>query len=157
MNRTETEKTYLRAAVQNATAVGLVIILFDMLIGDLKQVIAAIDEGNIEKRSTELKHAFLVLQQLEGSLDMESGGEAAKSFSRFYSAIRSKLLEAHIKISPEIFRRQIELLLDVRQAWQTIDKPDQGSTSPGPALSVTARPVVASNGDDQVMRTSWTA
>jgi flagellar secretion chaperone FliS len=122
MKRTETEVTYLRAAVQNASPAGLVIILFDMLIGDLERVIAAIAARDVEKRSAELKHAFLVLQQLQGSLDMENGGEAAKNFSRFYASIRSKLLEAHLKISREIVRRQIELLLDVRQAWQQSDR-----------------------------------
>src|ERR1700733_13270818 len=109
MNRTQTELTYLRSAVQNASPVGLVIILFDLLITDLKKVIAAMQNGDVEKRSAELKHAFLLLQQLEGSLDMENGGDAAKHFSRFYSVVRSKLMEAHVKVSPEIVNSQIDL------------------------------------------------
>jgi flagellar protein FliS len=114
--------------VQNASAAGLVIILFDLLVGDLERVIAAINQHDIERRSAELKHAFLVLQQLEGSLDMEGGGQAANNFSRFYSAVRSKLLEAHLKASADIVRRQIDLLLEVRQAWQQVDQPNQLST-----------------------------
>ena len=134
MSLTEKEKTYLRAAVQNASPAGLVVILFDVLIGDLERVIAAITAGDVEKRSVELKHAFLVLQQLQGSLDMENGGQAARNFSRFYGAIRSKLLEAHLKISSEIVRQQIDLLLDVRQAWQQSDQPGLASTA-GPGTT----------------------
>jgi flagellar protein FliS len=157
MKKNQTELTYLRAAVQNASAAGLVIILFDMLIGDLECAISAIDERNIEKRSTELKHAFLVLQQLEGSLDMENGGQAATTFSRFYSAIRTKLLEAHIKVNPDIMRRQIELLLDVRQAWQQVDKPNLSSAAIPQGGLVTQNHNSAPDYEHQTSSASWTA
>lgn len=124
MRRTQTELAYLRAAVQNASSAGLVIILIDQLICDLKRVIAAMERHDVETRSTELKHGFLVLAQLQGSLDMENGGEAAVHFFRFYSTVRAAMMEAHLKISPEILVRQIGLLLDVRQAWQQVDKPN---------------------------------
>ena len=126
MMKSQTELTYLRAAAQNATPAGLVIILFDLLAHDLELAIAAFADRDIERRSAEIKHAFLVLQQLEGSLDMENGGQEAKHFSAFYSALRCKILEAHITASPAILRRQIELVLDVRQAWQQVDKPNLG-------------------------------
>lgn len=124
MTRTKknpTELAYLRSAVQSASGVGLVIILYDLLIADLERAIAAMAQGEIEKRSAEIKHAFLVLQQLEGSLQMEEGGEAAKNLANFYSALRCKILEAQIKVSPEMLRRQIELILSVRAAWQQVD------------------------------------
>jgi flagellar protein FliS len=124
MKRTQTELAYLRAAVQDCSAVGLVIILYDQLIGDLKRTIAAMENLDVETRSAELKHGFLVLAQVQGSLDMENGGEAAKHLSRFYSAIRAAMMEAHLKVSPAILARQIELLFDVRQAWQQVDKPN---------------------------------
>jgi flagellar secretion chaperone FliS len=127
MKKTQTERAYLRNAAQNATAVGLVIILYDLLAQDLEQALSAFAAGDIEKRSTEIKHCFLVLQQLEGSLDTENGGDAAGHFAAFYSALRSKILEAHLKASPEILKRQIELVMEVRQAWQQVDKPNLGT------------------------------
>ena len=150
MNRTQTELTYLRAAVQNASPAGLVIILFDLLINDLRRVIEAMQKGDIEKRSTELKHAFLLLQQLEGSLDMENGGDAAIHFSRFYSAVRSKLMEAHVKVSPEIVNRQIDLLFDVRQAWQQIDQPNLSAAT-------AAIPSSSAGAEESTMTASWSA
>jgi flagellar protein FliS len=159
MKKTATELTYLRAAAQDATAVGLVIILYDLLVHDLEQAIAAFAAQDIERRTAEIKHAFLVLQQLEGSLDMEKGGEAAKKFSGFYSALRSKILEAHMKASPEILKQQIKLVLDVRQAWQQVDKPNLG---PGQAEVVGAGQAVeraraAAAGGGEFVSTSWTA
>jgi flagellar secretion chaperone FliS len=129
MRRNQTELSYRRAAVQNASAVGLVIIMYDMLIEDVREVIEALKQGDIEKRATALKHGFLVLGQMEGSLDMEKGGTAAVNLAQFYSVLRANLLDAHIKSSAEKFQRQIELMLEVRQAWEQVNKPDAAATT----------------------------
>jgi flagellar secretion chaperone FliS len=159
MKKSQTELTYLRAAAQNATEAGLVIILHDLLIHDLEQVMTAFAERNVEKRAAEIKHAFLVLQQLEGSLDMENGGEAAKHFSAFYCALRSKIFEAHSKASPEILKKQIELVVDVRQAWQQVDKPNLGpgysAVEAAPSSQVAEFSMAAAG--NEVSSNTWTA
>jgi flagellar secretion chaperone FliS len=161
MKKSQTELTYLRAAAQNATAAGLVIILYDLLVHDLEQAIAAISDRDIEKRTVDIQHAFLVLQQLEGSLDMENGAEAAKHLSAFYSALRSKIFEAHLKASPEILKHQIELVLDVRQAWQQVDKPNLGpaynATEPVAPTLGTDRAMAAAAAGGEVASMNWTA
>jgi len=158
MKRTPTELAYLRAAVQNASPVGLVIILFDQLINDLKGAIAAIEKRDVETRSAELKHGFLVLAQLQGSLDVENGGQAAVHFSRFYSAVRAAMMEAHLKVSAEILVRQIGLLLDVRQTWQQVDQPNLSAGPAGAATSSNAvgQPAVATE-EQGTAATNWTA
>ena len=155
MNKT-TELSYRRAAVENASAVGLVIILYDVLVRDLTVAVEAIRERNIDKRSSELKHALLVLQQLEGSLDMDKGGEAARNLSSFYSVIRAKILEAQVKNSPEILDRQIELVLDVRKAWQQVDAntPSGTPVTEKPHRSVSQ---VAASASEEVPTANWTA
>ena len=107
--------------MQSATPVGLVIILYDLLVGDLRRAVAAMRAHEIEARCAELKHAFLVLQQLEGSLDVEKGGEAARALSRYYSFIRAQLMQAQLQNKPELLDRQIDLILDVRGAWVEVD------------------------------------
>ena len=123
MKRTPTERAYMTAAVENASAAGLVVILFDLLINDLKNAIAAMESGDIEKRTAELKHGFLVLQQLQESVDMENGGDAAKTFLRLL--FRDSMQDAGSAAAeePRNPSRQIELLLDVRQAWQQVSTP----------------------------------
>jgi len=156
MNFRHTELSYRRAAVQNASSVGLIIILYDLLIQDLRQAMDAIGKRDIEARSAAVKHAFLVLQQLEGSLDRENGGEAAEHLSKFYAVMRASILQAHIKVSSEILSEQVALLLDVRQAWQQVDPA-------GPATAANAVPVAASapqtaaGAEGETGAASWTA
>jgi flagellar protein FliS len=158
MMKSKTELTYLRAAAQSATSVGLVIILYDLLIQDLEKAIAA---RNVEARAAEIKHSFLVLQQLEGSLDAENGGEAAKTLASFYAVLRCKILEGQIKASPEILREQIALVLDVREAWQQVDKPNLGlAQTPGGPIASIPNPglsVPPSARQEEFVSSSWTA
>jgi flagellar protein FliS len=147
----------MRTAAQDATPAGLVIILYDILVHDLEQAIAAFADRDIEKRTTEIKHAFLVLQQLEGSLNMADGNEPAKRLSRFYSALRRNILEAQIKASPEILRKQIELVLDVRDAWQQVDKPNLATEIERSTGQPKERSMAAAAGSGEVPSAGWTA
>jgi flagellar secretion chaperone FliS len=165
MNWKETELSYRRAEIKDASAVRLVIIMYDMLVADLQRAIEAVHAGDVEKRSAEIKHAFLVLQQLEGSLEMEKGGEAAKNLSFFYSVMRSKILEAHIKISVPMLQKQIEHILDVRSAWEQVD-PGKASAAAAGANSgaeyASADPEVATQVvtnvvGDEAPQSSWSA
>lgn len=120
MTRTQTELTYLRASIESASSVDLVIILYDMLISDLRGALEALANSDIERRSRELKHAFLVLEQLEASVDMNSGAEAAPPLARFYSVLRANIMDGHIKASADILKRQIEALFEVRATWADV-------------------------------------
>jgi flagellar protein FliS len=108
---------YREADVQGASPVEVVIMLYDVLVRDMKRVIAAIQTGTIEDRVNQSNHAFEVLQELECSLDMEHGGRTAKDLSRFYSHVRAKIMEVQFKLSPALLERQIEMVLELRQGW----------------------------------------
>ncbi|HEY1462899.1 MAG TPA: flagellar export chaperone FliS [Terriglobales bacterium] len=165
MNWKETELSYRRAEIKDATAVRLVIIMYDMLVADLQRAIEAIHASDVEKRSAEIKHAFLVLQQLEGSLEMEKGGESAKNLSFFYSVMRSKILEAHIKISVPMLQKQVEHILDVRSAWEQVDPGKASAAAAGASSGATyasADPevtthVVTNVADESPRSGSWSA
>ncbi|HEY1802515.1 MAG TPA: flagellar export chaperone FliS [Terriglobales bacterium] len=158
MNWKETELSYRKAAIQNATSVGLVIIMYDMLAADLRRAIEAMQAGDVEKRSAELKHAFLVLLQLEGSLDMEKGDQAARNLSQFYSVARAKILEAHIKVSAQMLQRQIDLIVDVRSAWEKVNTPVVQPSVAHEAEDPTRDVQIVSNNDaHEATASTWSA
>jgi flagellar protein FliS len=108
---------YREANVQGASPVEVVIMLYDVLVRDLKKVIGAIRASDIQERVDQSNHAFQVLQELECLLDMERGGTTARDLSRFYSHVRAKLMEVQFKLDSAILQRQIEMVLDLRQGW----------------------------------------
>jgi flagellar secretion chaperone FliS len=115
------ESRYLRAAVEGASSVGMVTMLYDRLVADLQRAIVAIQQHDIETRCAQMKHAFLIVQQLEGSLDHENGGEAARNLSALYSYARAKMLEAQIKENTHTLEKLIGHFVEVRGAWQQVD------------------------------------
>ncbi|MGA9567408.1 MAG: flagellar export chaperone FliS [Candidatus Korobacteraceae bacterium] len=141
MNVSQSELSYRRAAVQAATSAGLVVILYDMLINDLRQAIAAMRAGSIQDRSDRLNHAFAVLGLLEGSLDRDKEAPAAENLSRFYAHLRRQLLAAQFQSNEQLLERQITLILDVQQAWRLADL--RASSADERDLGVQINPCVA--------------
>jgi flagellar protein FliS len=88
---------------------------------DLNRAIAAMRSNNVELRCKELKHALLILQQLEGSLDHERGGDAARNLEALYSYARAQVMEAQLKMEPALLEKLAMLFLDVKTAWQQVD------------------------------------
>ena len=70
MKMTETGLSYRRVAIAGATTIGLMIALFDTLVGDLRRAAAALRKGDIETRCREMNHAALVISQLESWIDL---------------------------------------------------------------------------------------
>jgi flagellar secretion chaperone FliS len=121
MKANQNQLAYQEAAVRNAGAVDLVIMLYDILARDFHGAIEAMEAGNIEARTAKLKHGLLALQQLEGSLRMDEGGELATVMSRFYSMLRHQMMKAQAQQDPEILQELVQLLFSVREAWVEVN------------------------------------
>jgi flagellar protein FliS len=109
---------YQESAVRGATPLELVVLLYDSAIEDMRRALSAMLKGDIETRSAQVGHALMVLQQLQGTLDFERGGEAARQLEQFYSVVRAKLLEAQIRGSGDLMQQQISSMSEVRDCWR---------------------------------------
>ncbi len=121
MNGREIERESWRISAQNASPVGLTIILYDLLASDLRGAIAAMRAGDIELRCQILSHAILVMAQLEEGLDMAKAPDTCRQLLRFYSHLRAKMLEAQMKQSVPILEHLIELIISMRLTWQQVE------------------------------------
>ena len=76
-------QTYRKTQANGASKIGLVIALYEAIVADFAAAVAAIREGDIEKRSAELQHALTVLGYLQGTLNHEQGGGPAQELDDF--------------------------------------------------------------------------
>ncbi len=118
MTYQEIGSTYRETGAAGAGQLETVAMLYDVLLDDLRRAVAAVRSHDIEARTFELQHSLRILEQLQGSLDMEHGGEPASNLDQLYSIVRGKILEAQWKGSEETLRSQIQLLEPVRDAWK---------------------------------------
>src|SRR5208282_1182279 len=75
MNSHESASAYHQSAAFGATAVGQIIALYDRILRDLRQALAAVESARIEERVNSTNHALVVIGELQGVLDLERGGE----------------------------------------------------------------------------------
>jgi flagellar protein FliS len=123
MTQSEVSRTYREAEIRGASSVECTIMLYDLVVADLRKAIQCLGEGDIEGRTNALVHGLQVLEQLQGSLQMESGGDAAKHLYSFYSLARAKVLEGQLKCRAKLLDEIVGALLQVREMWQGVKQP----------------------------------
>lgn len=119
-------QNYLHQDVMTASPQKLVFMLYDRAIFNLKEVIKAIEAGNIEARHSKNKKAFDIIAHMWQTLDMERGGEVSKNLEQLYSYILRRLPDVDFKNDPEAAREVIGLLTPLRDSWAELaNNPDK--------------------------------
>lgn len=126
---------YKRRAVESATPIGLIILLYEGILQGLRLGIEAIEAGNaaraesgasaaaqaarqIETRTAALNRVLAMLGELRGVLDHKRGGSAAALFARFYQLAESNIFEASVRQDAEPLRELLGPFAEVQAAWR---------------------------------------
>jgi flagellar secretion chaperone FliS len=140
---------YSDLRVRSADSLELVLTLYEMLTTDLHAALEAIQNRSIERRTNELNHALRVIEQLQGTLNTGTGGEAAKQLDVFYDFLRGRILEAQLRSSSEQLEELLGAVATVSGAWKQLQRDQIAKVqTESPVLAV---PQV------QTVHASWTA
>jgi len=127
-------QAYRESETATDNPVHLIVLLYDQLLRDLQRVLDAIAQHDIPRRARELDHALVVIGHLQGTINIEGGGDVAHVLDRFYTLLRDDLLRATASESPELIRKQFRNVLGVREAWLEVeheqDSPSRAASSP---------------------------
>lgn len=128
-------RTYRANAVLTASPGQLVLMLYDGVLKALSQARHAFEEmpddpRRIEAINTQLLKAQAIITELQGGLNLESGGEFATTMHRLYDYHNHRLLQANMRkdVTPVI---EVERLVrELRDAWAQMlaQQADNGST-----------------------------
>lgn len=113
---------YRQTAAVGTSALGQVVALYQAILRDFHRAIVAVNQGEVEKRVSATDHALLVIAELQGVLDFEKGGAAAKQLDQFYNVSRAEILKASVSPSRERYQRLIGMFTPVYKAWEEISK-----------------------------------
>lgn len=113
---------YQKNAVNGASPLQLVIMLYDGAIRFMEAGKYGIDQGDLELQNKNLQKAQKIVMELMSCLDMEKGGEIAKNLLALYTYILNELVEANIGDRAEPIDRCIKILCDLRESWIEVDK-----------------------------------
>jgi flagellar biosynthetic protein FliS len=155
---TNAPNAYREADVHGATAVRLVVLLYEQIIRDLSQAAQAIEQNDIELRTKYVNHAILVVGYLQSPLDFANGGKVAKDLDYFYNALRQNLMHVQFFPTKDGTNQLITDLLAVREAWIEVERAETQLITrvlTAPASSPTAPSPVSIVPDPYPARTKW--
>ncbi len=145
---------YREHALDGASAVDLVVALYDGVLRFLYAAMEAVERGNVEERRYSVKRALDIVIHLQARLRMDIGGRPAQALSEFYAAIFAQILQASQSASKEKFEHAIASVRNVREAWRLVaTDPDAYAVRPFQMSTAPAPPPVQS----AVSSGSWTA
>ena len=125
-------RTYRATSILTASPGQLVLMLYD---GALKSIALAREGFNtsvddprrIEVINTHLLKAQAILTELQNGLNMEAGGDFARTMHRLYDYHNRRLLEANLRKQVEPVIEVERLVRELRDAWAQM-LTQQGST-----------------------------
>jgi flagellar protein FliS len=154
--------SYQEHALEGASAVELVVALYDGIIRFLHSAAAAVDRGDSTARRAAVKRALDIIIHLQARLRMDVGGRPAEVLSEFYASIFAQILQASQSASRQKFDHAIDCVKNVRDAWKQVARdPEANLAAPQAMRSMGARGPSGFDSSepsaDAARATCWTA
>jgi flagellar secretion chaperone FliS len=114
--------SYREHALEGASAVDLVVALYDGILRFLYLASSASERGDLAGRRNAVKRALDIIIHLQARLRMDVGGRPAQVLSEFYASIFAQILQASQSGSRQKFEHAIDCVRNVRDAWREVAK-----------------------------------
>ena len=140
--------SYHAHALDGASAVDLVVALYDGMIRFLHEAIAAVDRDDTDGRRAAVKRALDIIIHLQARLRMDVGGRTAQTLSEFYVSVFALILQASQSASKTKFEHALTCVRNVRDAWREAARnvdASSGATGSAARIEVAAAPRAGSN------------
>jgi flagellar protein FliS len=131
-------ESYQEHALDSASAVDLVVALYDGILRFLYAATMAVERGDAEARRAAVKRALDIIIHLQARLRMDVGGRPAQALSEFYASIFAQILQASQSASRQKFEHSIECVKNVRDAWRQVAKDPVVNPAPLQVSGMTA-------------------
>ncbi|HEY3841258.1 MAG TPA: flagellar export chaperone FliS [Bryobacteraceae bacterium] len=140
---------YLRQKTLSASPLELVAMLYSRGIEEIREARRQLAARDIPLRSRAISKASEIIGELDGSLNMEAGGELSTRLRGLYRYCLVRLLDANLHQSDEPLAEVLGLLTTLSEGWQSIAK-----VEPAPEKVPTGRWDVQTESTGQTH--SWT-
>ena len=118
---------YLENKVLNASPEELIIMLYDKAISSLKKVKPLLGKDSLEPEDIKIKAECFsktvdIITYLKACLNHQKGKEIAKNLDEIYQILIEELLKAQITNDVKKVEDAIEILSNLKNAWEEVRK-----------------------------------
>lgn len=121
---------YRKNAVNGASPLQLVVMLYDGALKYMEAGKRAIAEHDLAKQNGELQKAQRVVMELMSCLDLKNGGDIANNLLALYTYVLNQLVEANVEDKVEPIERSISIFSELRESWSKIEQSMREQTEP---------------------------
>jgi flagellar secretion chaperone FliS len=120
---------YQQTQVQSRTPLELVVMLYDGALGFMTAARDAIGRRDIPARRTALSKAMAIIAELQSTLNMDQGGDIARSLDELYRWANVRLLEAAAHNDPAAIDEVAHVIGTLRDGWSGLAAGHQGKVA----------------------------
>lgn len=120
---------YRQTQVQSRTPLELVVMLYDGALQFMATAQGAIHRGDIPTRKTALSKTMAIVSELQSTLNMDQGGDIARSLDDLYRWANLRLLDAAVHNDPVPIDEVANVFRTLREGWNDLAAVD-GRVSP---------------------------
>lgn len=113
------------SGVNEANPHRLVQMLMDGALGKIAMAKGLMVRNQVGKKGEVIGQAISIIGGLRSSLDMKSGGEIAANLDNLYEYMERQLIQANIKNDTELLDEVVDLLREIKSAWDSIPDTQQ--------------------------------
>ncbi len=111
---------YQQVGIKTADPGRLVIMCYDGAIDNIKASVECYAKGELERKAETLARGMDFIGELDRSLDFDRGGEIAVKLHALYNYMLRRLTEGDLKRNTAFFIEVIDLLGELKSAWEEI-------------------------------------
>ena len=122
-------KNYDLTQIRTAGKLDLVVMCYEKAIQLLNQAKGHFLEQEIEKKVTKVKKVIAIINELNGALNMNDGGQIAVSLQSIYTYLIQRILSGDIHKDDSAYDEAIRILSDLKEAWDQISSQEKNQAA----------------------------
>ena len=117
---TQYARQYEQTQVVTSSGVQLIVLLYDAAIQSMELAKREIQAKNVREKARHIGRAMAIVGELNSVLDLEQGGEIARSLRRLYDYMLVELVEANARNNEQRLDGPLRCLDTLREAWREV-------------------------------------
>ena len=124
-------QAYQHTHVTSQSPLELVVLLYDGALRFLQMASDGTRRSDLAAKREGMSRGLAIIAELQNTLNLQEGGDVAKSLDGLYTYITGRLIDANVRRDPTPIDEAIRLLRPLRDAWAQIASPAATPLSKG--------------------------
>jgi flagellar protein FliS len=115
-------QVYQNSAVQSASPLQLVIMLYDGAIRFMRLGQEAMKQADLYRQNEYIQKSQKIVAELMSCLDMQKGGPIAENLFALYTYAYNQMVQANVEDNEEALLQSIRVLEQLRESWVELER-----------------------------------